>query len=40
MMPEEERECTNEEDWYPWDADNGAMGESELADFLDDGEDE
>ena len=40
MMPETERECFDEEDWQPWDCDNGAPGESEVADLLDDSEDE
>ena len=40
MMPEEERYTSNEDDFYEWDCDNGAPGESEVADLLDDGEDE
>lgn len=36
-MPEGQRECFDEEDWMPWDPDNQAPGESDVADLLDDG---
>lgn len=40
MMPEAERECFDEEDFVPWDCDLQAPGESDVADLLDDGEDD
>ena len=38
MMPENERDDGDDE-FYPWDCDNSAPSEADVADLLDDSED-
>lgn len=34
MMPEDERETVDFDDWVPWDCDNSAAGEADTWDLI------